>query len=101
MSILESAKGALDSFNAALDRIQKAPLLIVTIGVLSYHTWRQREWDAREERKDYMIQRANERKDSVANLYIMELGRHGTTKDSLNASAKREFQLIFEMYRRR
>jgi hypothetical protein len=101
MSIIDSAKGALDSFNAAIDRIQKAPLLIVTLGVLSYHTWRQMEWDAREERKDVMIQRANERKDSMANLYIVELGRHGTTKDSLTASAKREFQLLIEnTYRR-
>lgn len=96
MSVIDSVKGALDAFNAALDRIQKAPLLIVTIGVLSYHTWRQMEWDKREERKDVMIQRANERKDSVTNLYITELGRHGQTKDSLTASAKREFQLLLD-----
>lgn len=100
MSIIENVKGALDAFNVALDKIQKAPLLIVTIGVLSYHTWRQRVWDAAEERSRDMVQRANDRKDSIANLYIMELGKHGVTKDSLNASAKREFQLLFELYRK-
>lgn len=100
MSILENVKGALDAFNAAIDRIQKAPLLIVTIGVLSYHTWRQRVWDAKEERKDDMIKRESARKDSMTNLYIMEQAKHGDTKDSLNASSKREFQLLFELYKR-
>lgn len=100
MSIIENVKGLLDSFNAAIDRIQKAPLLIVTIGVLSYHTWRQMVWDARDERNADEVRSANNRKDSMANLYIMELIDHGTTKDSLNASKDREFQLMVEIIRK-
>lgn len=100
MSIVENVKGLLDSFNAAIDRIQKAPLLIVTIGVLSYHTWRQMVWDARDDRNAAEVRSANNRKDSMANLYIMELIDHGTTKDSLNASKDREFQLMVEIIRK-
>lgn len=97
---LETIKGGLDSANLFIDKLQKAPMLITLIFLASYHVWRTRIWDAKDEQREERLHIANNRKDSMANLYIMELIDHGTTKDSLNASKDREFQLMVEIIRK-
>lgn len=97
---IETVKEVLDTANLFIDKLQKAPMLITLFFLASYHVWRTRVWDAKDEQREERLKIESNRKDSMANLYIMEMSKHSATKDSLHSSKDREFQLMLEMYRK-
>jgi hypothetical protein len=97
--VVDSVKNGLDSFNAAIDRIQKAPLLISFIFLAAYHVWRMKVQDAAQERQEYRVEKANNQKDSVTALYMREQAEKSIIKDSMYEMKIREFRNLIERMR--
>jgi hypothetical protein len=97
--VVDSVKNGLDSFNAAIDRIQKAPLLISFIFLAAYHVWRMKVQDAAQERQEYRVERVNNQKDSVTVLYMREQAEKSAIKDTVYEMKIREFRNLIERMR--